>query len=625
MNPIAMARSRGPSQSAGPTIQDYLNRPRPTWEEVKEQLEKKKKGSRAWAEFEEKMNENWKKELEKHREKLLSGSESSSKKKEKKKKEKKKSNRLSSSSSSSSSSDSSSSSSDSDDEAYMNPIAMARSRGPSQSAGPTIQDYLNRPRPTWEEVKEQLEKKKKGSRALAEFEEKMNENWKKELEKHREKLLSGSESSSKKKEKKKKEKKKSNRLSSSSSSSSSSDSSSSSSDSDDEAYMNPIAMARSRGPSQSAGPTIQDYLNRPRPTWEEVKEQLEKKKKGSRALAEFEEKMNENWKKELEKHREKLLSGSESSSKKKEKKKKEKKKSNRLSSSSSSSSSSDSSSSSSDSDDEDKKQGKKRRKKKYRSSRKSSESSTSDSESGSKDSTKKKKIKEEHEREKDNKSFSRKRKKIDRGNGPLSSESLSESDPTEEKKAVSLRQDTRHRSRVQILCKSPQALSHPQCTSSLPASHPQQNSSDLHRQPYNNILCQLSRWSAFSPTMRRSNSTMEMVHSIQGNLVTAYLLDRDSLSKHFSHVHEWEMNPKIQSLGLLHNRRLCNQQQCQMPTILLFCKSCPHFLGYAFMAATIHLSFHPASSSGTSENQAGKSHSHPGNPELVQANLLSLP
>lgn len=85
------------------------------------------------------------------------------------------------------------------------------------------------------------------------------------------------------------------------------------------AYMNPIAMARSRGPIQSSGPTIQDYLNRPRPTWEEVKEQLEKKKKGSKALAEFEEKMNENWKKELEKHREKLLSGNESSSKKRQK------------------------------------------------------------------------------------------------------------------------------------------------------------------------------------------------------------------------------------------------------------------------------------------------------------------
>uniref|UniRef100_A0A2I2Z704 Family with sequence similarity 133 member B n=1 Tax=Gorilla gorilla gorilla TaxID=9595 RepID=A0A2I2Z704_GORGO len=84
------------------------------------------------------------------------------------------------------------------------------------------------------------------------------------------------------------------------------------------AYMHPIAM--------SSGPTIQDYLNRPRPTWEEVKEQLEKKKKGSKAL---------NWKKELEKHREKLLTGSESSSKKRQRKKKEKKKSDRYSSSSS--------------------------------------------------------------------------------------------------------------------------------------------------------------------------------------------------------------------------------------------------------------------------------------------------
>nr|XP_020769230.1 protein FAM133B [Odocoileus virginianus texanus] len=147
------------------------------------------------------------------------------------------------------------------------------------------------------------------------------------------------------------------------------------------AYMNPIAMARSRGPIQSSGPTIQDYLNRPRPTWEELKEQLEKKKKGSKALAEFEEKMNENWKKELEKHREKLLSGSESSSKKRQRKKKEKKKSGRYSSSSSSSS--DSSSSSSDSEDEDKRQGKRKKKKKSR-SHKSSEDSMSETESDNK-------------------------------------------------------------------------------------------------------------------------------------------------------------------------------------------------------------------------------------------------
>ncbi|XP_059113316.1 protein FAM133B isoform X1 [Peromyscus eremicus] len=190
------------------------------------------------------------------------------------------------------------------------------------------------------------------------------------------------------------------------------------------AYMNPIAMARSRGPVQSSGPTIQDYLNRPRPTWEEVKEQLEKKKKGSKALAEFEEKMNENWKKELEKHREKLLSGNESSSKKRQRKKKEKKKSGRYSSSSSSSS--DSSSSSSDSEDEDKKQTRKRKKKKTR-CHKSPESSVSDSDSDSKDgSKKKKKSKDVTEKEKDTKGLSKKRKLYE--DRALSSASLSGSD-----------------------------------------------------------------------------------------------------------------------------------------------------------------------------------------------------
>uniref|UniRef100_A0A3Q3RZF5 Family with sequence similarity 133 member B n=1 Tax=Mastacembelus armatus TaxID=205130 RepID=A0A3Q3RZF5_9TELE len=111
------------------------------------------------------------------------------------------------------------------------------------------------------------------------------------------------------------------------------------------AYINPIAAARARGPVQNSGPTIQDYLSRPRPTWEELKEQLEKKKKGSRALADFEDKMNEKWKKELAKNREKLLGGSEKDKErdkkstdkekeekkdKKEKKKKEKKKSSRV-------------------------------------------------------------------------------------------------------------------------------------------------------------------------------------------------------------------------------------------------------------------------------------------------------
>ncbi|GAB1289378.1 Protein FAM133B [Apodemus speciosus] len=156
---------------------------------------------------------------------------------------------------------------------------------------------------------------------------------------------------------------------------------------------------------------------------EEVKEQLEKKKKGSKALAEFEEKMNEkNWKKELEKHREKLLSGNESSSKKRQK---------------------------SDSEDEDKKQTKRRKKKKSR-CHKSPESSASDSDSDSKDgSKKKKKSKDVTEREKtrvspchpgcpgtysvdqagDTKGVSKKRKMYE--DKPLSSESLSESDSGE--------------------------------------------------------------------------------------------------------------------------------------------------------------------------------------------------
>uniref|UniRef100_A0AAR2IRX5 Family with sequence similarity 133 member B n=1 Tax=Pygocentrus nattereri TaxID=42514 RepID=A0AAR2IRX5_PYGNA len=92
------------------------------------------------------------------------------------------------------------------------------------------------------------------------------------------------------------------------------------------AYLNPIAAARARGPAPVSGPTIQDYLSRPRPTWEEVKEQLEKKKKGSRALADFEDKMNERWRKELEKNREKVLSGGEKKEKEKDKEKKEKEK-----------------------------------------------------------------------------------------------------------------------------------------------------------------------------------------------------------------------------------------------------------------------------------------------------------
>ncbi|XP_038822090.1 protein FAM133-like isoform X4 [Salvelinus namaycush] len=85
-------------------------------------------------------------------------------------------------------------------------------------------------------------------------------------------------------------------------------------------YVNPIAASRANGPAPNAGPSIQDYLSRPRPTWEEVKEIIDRKKKGSRALADFEDQMNENWKKELTKNREKLLGGVDKDKEKEEKK-----------------------------------------------------------------------------------------------------------------------------------------------------------------------------------------------------------------------------------------------------------------------------------------------------------------
>ncbi|XP_016097723.1 protein FAM133-like [Sinocyclocheilus grahami] len=161
------------------------------------------------------------------------------------------------------------------------------------------------------------------------------------------------------------------------------------------AYLNPIAAARARGPAPNHGTTIQDYLSRPRPSWEEVKEQLEKKKKGSKALADFEDRMNKRWKKELEKNREKVLGGGEKKEKDKEKekkeKKKEKKKSSRHSSSSSSSLSNSDSSSSSSSDSEDDDEKKKKKKRKRSSARKASDDSDTESETDSRESSKKKK------------------------------------------------------------------------------------------------------------------------------------------------------------------------------------------------------------------------------------------
>lgn len=110
--------------------------------------------------------------------------------------------------------------------AFMNPIAMARSRGPAASSGPTIKDYLNRNRPTWEEVKEIIKKKKEGSSTLAAWEEHMNCKFQEELRKNRERVMAERTSASSSKPKRKKRR----RSSSSSSSSSSSTTSTSSED-----------------------------------------------------------------------------------------------------------------------------------------------------------------------------------------------------------------------------------------------------------------------------------------------------------------------------------------------------------------------------------------------------------
>ncbi|KAL5476224.1 hypothetical protein EMCRGX_G026140 [Ephydatia muelleri] len=75
------------------------------------------------------------------------------------------------------------------------------------------------------------------------------------------------------------------------------------------AFVNPIAMARARGPAPTSGPTIRDYLSRNRPSLEEAQEMIvtAKKKKGSETLAAWEEQMNDRFREELKKQREKLM------------------------------------------------------------------------------------------------------------------------------------------------------------------------------------------------------------------------------------------------------------------------------------------------------------------------------
>jgi len=130
------------------------------------------------------------------------------------------------------------------------------------------------------------------------------------------------------------------------------------------AFVNPIAASRAGGGVQQSGPGIRDYMNRPRPSWEEVKELMKNsKKKGSRTLEDFEEQMNKDHRRELDKNRDKQM---RKSLKDKDKRRTKRRRRSSTSSSSTSSSPSSSSSSSSSSDDRKSRSKKIKKKKKRR-------------------------------------------------------------------------------------------------------------------------------------------------------------------------------------------------------------------------------------------------------------------
>jgi len=91
-------------------------------------------------------------------------------------------------------------------------------------------------------------------------------------------------------------------------------------------YINPIALARQAGPAEHSGPTIRDYLNRPRPSWDEVKGIMAEKDKTSRALEEWEKNMQKDWRNELDDYRQQVMKRREKEARKKDRKKKKKKK-----------------------------------------------------------------------------------------------------------------------------------------------------------------------------------------------------------------------------------------------------------------------------------------------------------
>ena len=87
------------------------------------------------------------------------------------------------------------------------------------------------------------------------------------------------------------------------------------------AWVNPIALARAQGPPPISGPTIKDYLSRPRPSLDEVKEKMAKNKREVSGLAIWEQKMQQEERKALDLRREALLGGGSKVKKSKKKKK----------------------------------------------------------------------------------------------------------------------------------------------------------------------------------------------------------------------------------------------------------------------------------------------------------------
>lgn len=85
-------------------------------------------------------------------------------------------------------------------------------------------------------------------------------------------------------------------------------------------------LARAAGPVQNTGPSIKDYINRPRPSMDEFKQMVAEKDKKNAALEMFEEMQTKNFREELDKYREDMFRRQEMKAKEEKKKSKKDKK-----------------------------------------------------------------------------------------------------------------------------------------------------------------------------------------------------------------------------------------------------------------------------------------------------------